>query len=357
MPTTDSATSSGGKRKPSAEAEAELVSVVVPAYNAAATIEETLASVRNQTHGNLDIIVVDDGSVDQTATIVARHCADDRRVRLLRQANGGVAAARNAGVTAALGELVAIIDSDDLWQPSKIERQLRALRAAGPEAALVYCWSAPIDPEGRIIGWGDTPAHFGDVLGQLCYGNFIGNGSAALMRKSAVQAAGGFDPSLRARRAQGCEDWRLYLLIAERHHVALVADQLTGYRQVPGAMSCDVEQMLRSDGLVRSEMLARHPEYKVQLDRGRRTYIHWLMRRELGNRRWNNCLTLLSESLRGESHWRAFLRRGRFLLRLAKAFVTRHPQMAGARFLPVAADLNSTVPAPAPTHAANAPAS
>src|SRR6476660_90490 len=98
----------------------ELVSVVVPAYNAEKTILETICSVRAQTYRNLDIVVVDDGSVDGTPGIVERHARTDSRVRLIRQANLGVAAARNRGIAEARADYIAPIDADDLWESTKI---------------------------------------------------------------------------------------------------------------------------------------------------------------------------------------------------------------------------------------------
>src|SRR5690348_12029992 len=106
----------------------ELVSVVIPAYNAAATLDETLRSVRSQTHRALEIIVVDDGSVDDTREIAGRHAAVDDRVQVVTQSNAGLAASRNAGWMRARSELIAFIDADDLWAPTKIERQLERLR-------------------------------------------------------------------------------------------------------------------------------------------------------------------------------------------------------------------------------------
>ena len=98
------------------------------------------------------------------------------------------------------------------------------------------------------------------------------------MRKSAVHEAGGYDVTLRARQAQGCEDiWKLFHGIAEKGHFALVPDYLTGYRQAPEAMSRNVAQMLRSDALVRSDLVARYPEYSQELDSGRRSYVDWVL--------------------------------------------------------------------------------
>ena len=99
------------------------VSVIIPAYNAAATLERALASVAKQTLSGIEILVVDDGSTDATPEILARMAAADRRLRILTQANGGVARARNAAIGAATGEWVATIDADDIWHPRKLELQ------------------------------------------------------------------------------------------------------------------------------------------------------------------------------------------------------------------------------------------
>lgn len=249
-------------------ADAPLVTAVVPAHNAERTIDETLWSVRRQTYANLEILVVDDGSRDATAAIVERHAAADPRVRLLRQPNGGVARARNAGIAASLGELVAPVDADDLWAPTKIARQVEALLAGGDQVGLVYTWHAIIDDESRVSKLSKRHLDEGRVVRRLCRGNLIGNGSAALMRKSAIVEAGGYDPSLHDANAQGCEDLLLYFRIAERHEFRLVPEHLTGYRLVRGAMSSDWAQMLASYWRVASEMKQKYPQYAAEIRGG-----------------------------------------------------------------------------------------
>ncbi|MDO9714397.1 glycosyltransferase family 2 protein [Paracraurococcus lichenis] len=252
----------------------ELVAVVIPAYNAAATIDETLRSVRNQTHRALEIMVVDDGSTDGTAAIVEGHAFEDCRVKLFRQSNAGVAAARNRGIAEAEGELVAPIDADDLWHPHKIERQLQALRAGGEAVGLVYTWTAFIDQKSRIISLHDQPTDEGYVLDRMCLGNLLGNGSSALMRKTVVLEAGSYDPSLRAMQAQGCEDYQLYLKIAARYRFAVVREHLTGYRSAPGRMSDDLMQMIRSFELVASALSEERPDLAHLLRKGRENFLH-----------------------------------------------------------------------------------
>ena len=236
-----------------------LVSVLIPAYNAASTLAETLASVCGQTHRNLDIIVVDDGSADDTFALASRLSLDDPRIRLLRQDNAGVAAARNLALGHAAGPLVAAVDADDLWHATKIERQVRRLREAA-DAAVVYCWSIEIDSASRVIERRlDQDEFEGDVYAALVLANFVGNGSVPLLRRDLAMAIGGWDPSLRARKAQGCEDWQFYLRLAERARFALEPAFLVGYRQSPNAMSRQLATMRRSYNLVMREVSDRRP--------------------------------------------------------------------------------------------------
>jgi glycosyltransferase involved in cell wall biosynthesis len=255
----------------------ELISVVVPVYNGALTIDETLRSVRAQTYRHLEILVVDDGSLDETPQIVQRHTAEDDRVRLIRQANGGVAAARNNGVAQAKGALLAFVDADDLWSAGKIEKQVLSLSAGGPRYALSYTWYAQIDKNSQIIDRSCRPTESGDVLARMCYGNLVGNGSSALVRKAAVLEVGGFNTELRAQRAQGCEDLHFYFRIAERHLFALVPEFLTGYRSTPTNMSSDLIQMYRSWMLVSSEMRKRQPKLARVIQAGTNLYIGGLL--------------------------------------------------------------------------------
>jgi glycosyltransferase involved in cell wall biosynthesis len=100
-----------------------LVSVIVPAFNAATTLAEALGSALAQTYKNIEILVVDDGSTDATAAIAREFAAADGRVSLVRRSNGGIAAARNSGIAVSKGAYIAPLDADDLWHPTKIEKQ------------------------------------------------------------------------------------------------------------------------------------------------------------------------------------------------------------------------------------------
>ena len=255
-----------------------LVSVIIPAYNAEAFIGTTLVSVVLQTYECIEVIVVDDGSVDCTADIVRQFMVHDPRVRLLLQANAGVAAARNYAIQMAQGSLIAPIDADDLWERTKIERQVACFLAADDGLALVYTWSHSIDEEGRIMRWKrNRPKEEGRVFHQLIEANLLGNGSTPLMRKDRLLEAGGYDPELRAQNAEGCEDWKLYLSLAERYDFAVVRECLVGYRQTPGMMSRNLWAMKRSYELLFGDVRRRHPELPEDVWRRNSTFFAiWL---------------------------------------------------------------------------------
>ena len=269
----------------------DLVTVVIPAWNAAGTLDDTLDSVRAQTHSALEIVVVDDGSSDRTGEIAAAHAQSDPRVRLVAQTNQGVAAARNHGAAAGRGDILAFIDADDLWAPDKIAKQLRALRAR-PGAGLVYNWHARIDGDGWILDDSFRPEVEGDASAALCFGNIVGSGSSALITRGAFEAAGGFEPELRRIGAQGCEDLLFYFLVAQTHAFALVPEVLTGYRTSAQAMSKDFDQMLRSWRAANERMGAGRPDLAERIAAGRARYIGVLLGQAIHARAWRSALRL-----------------------------------------------------------------
>ncbi len=243
--------------------ESPLVSVIIPAYNAEAFIARTLESVLAQSYSHLEVLVVDDGSRDRTAEIVQEFVERDRRVTLIRQENAGVAMARNHAIDRAQGALIAPVDADDIWYPQKLEKQVACLQAKGPEVGLVYSCSVLIDEDDRILGRYSRRKKFkpeGPVLSSLICSNFLDNASSPLIRRECFDQLGGYDPTLKAQKAQGCEDWDLYLRIAEHYHFAVVPEYLIGYRQFIGSMATNSVAMSRSYELVMEAIAPRHPE-------------------------------------------------------------------------------------------------
>jgi hypothetical protein len=227
-----------------------LVSVIVPAYNAAATIERTLNSIIQQTYTNIEVLVVDDGSSDDTCAIVLRFAGADPRIRLIRKANGGVASARNAAIELARGEFVAPIDADDLWHPTRVTRHVAALLCAPSNVGLVYSPFRRIDDHDRVFRSSHTFRVSGWVLFRHLYVNLVGNGSGITVRKRVIADVGAYQSWLRQVGAEGCEDFLLQLTIAMKYRFIVVPDFLVGYRDMSTRMSSDTIRMIRSQLLV-----------------------------------------------------------------------------------------------------------
>lgn len=130
-----------------------MISIVMPAYNASATVGASVASVLAQTVTDWELIVIDDGSTDGTAAILSALADGDRRIRFLQnEKNSGASYTRNRAVALARGEWIAFLDSDDMWRPDKLEKQL-ALAAAHPDMVIGYTASAFMDEEGKPYGY------------------------------------------------------------------------------------------------------------------------------------------------------------------------------------------------------------
>jgi glycosyltransferase involved in cell wall biosynthesis len=271
-----------------------LVSVIIPAYNAETLITYTLESVASQTYQNIEIIVVDDGSSDKTAEVVSSYMSRDPRIKLIQQANSGVAVARNQGIQAACGEYIAPIDADDIWYPEKLEKQVACFLRSDPSVGMVYVWSADIDENNSITGGFCAWSIDGDAYIPLIYSNFLGNASSPLIRRSCIEQVGGYNSKFKELNAQGCEDWELYLRIVEVYQVRVIPELLIGYRQFAGSMSANPETMQRSFEIMMDEIRQRHPEIPIRLfDWATSHYYCYLAERSLGRADYQRSLTYL----------------------------------------------------------------
>ena len=311
-----------------------LISVIVPAFNAAVTVEQTLESIRAQTHANLQILVVDDGSCDGTADVVRRLAADPR-VQLIRQPNAGVAAARNRGLEAAQGDLVALCDADDLWSPTKLEQQLQALDAQAGSPALCYCGFVTIDAHGRRAGGPVVARAHGEVLERLCRRNFVGHASSMLFRRELAERLGGFDETLRVNGAQGCEDYDFLLRAAETGPFAAAPADLVGYRVgAGGTMSSNFVTMMRSWVIVTAALVKRRPDLLEAVKDGRAYYAAQLMIGAASRGRLRTVVALARESQVGARRLAGYLLVDgvkRLMIRSKRFLVGRGPR---GHFLP-----------------------
>ncbi|MGI9185756.1 MAG: glycosyltransferase [Solirubrobacteraceae bacterium] len=269
-----------------------LVSCVIPAGNAEAFVAQAIQSVLDQTYQPLECIVVDDGSTDGTARILERF---GRRIRVVRQSNRGVSAARNAGARAAAGDFVAFLDADDLWDPTKTERQM-ARFAAEPGLGLVYCALRRVDESGSRLSSPAAPDP-ATALRQtlLLEPPFVSVAQTGVVPRTVFLASGGFDERLSVA-ADSDLTWRL----ACAHPIAAVAEPLASYRCHPAQMHLDRAAFER-DTKRMFDKAFRSPELPLDLralERRARTNLSLALVLAHGPESRARALTSLAEAMR-----------------------------------------------------------
>ena len=182
------------------------VSVIIPTYNHARLLEKALASVFAQTFKEYEVIVVNDGSTDDTAQVVAKF---GTRVKYIEQANRGVSSARNRGIRESRGRYIAFLDPDDTWFPDKLEKQITLLEAR-TELGFVYASARAVDEDGNFLGNKPDRVH-SNTLEELLRRNFIPT-LTVVVRREFLEGVGYFDEEL-----SGPEDYHLWLRLATRH--------------------------------------------------------------------------------------------------------------------------------------------
>lgn len=228
------------------------VAVIIPCYNSQTTIAETLDSVFRQSFDDLCVIAVNDGSVDGTVGILKEfaQCFPEKMF-VITQPNCGQTVAKNVGINKSQSDFIAFLDSDDLWAPDKLEKQL-ALMAARPGTGLCYTAARQIDMQGAVVGHiGVSASHRGRCVNELILRNNI-VASSVLVRRKAIEGAGLFDEHLRA-----CENWDLWIRIARDYAVEFIDEPLTSYRVHPNNMSKNFERMFQARMYVIDKHLPR----------------------------------------------------------------------------------------------------
>ncbi len=224
-----------------------LVSVIMPAYNAEAYITASIESVLNQTFTDFELIVVDDGSVDDTAKKVVAYA--DGRVHLIQQSNAGVAAARNKAVEKSQGRYIAFLDSDDLSLPERLEKQ-RAFLDAHPEIGLVGTAAEIWENNSATGRFYRHPSSPPELAFSMLFENFLVN-SSVMLRRDVIQTVGPFT-ELESRRH---EDYELWSRIGRRYPMANLPEVLVIYRVHPGSI-CDTSNFDANGVMLASENIA-----------------------------------------------------------------------------------------------------
>ncbi len=287
------------------------ISVIVPAYNVALFVGEALASLQAQTFGAFEAIVVDDGSTDATADAVAPYLGD-ARFRLIRTANGGLAAARNVGIADARTQYVAMLDSDDRYRPAYLEKMLARITAE-PRVAFVTC-----DAE-SFFESSEYRERFSDRYAQgepITLTTLLTERTKVFglctIRTDALRSVGGYDPALRA-----AEDLDLWLrLLGTGHTGGLVPEVLVEYRRRAGSLSDDRARLMTATARALDKAalaIADHPEAALaamkrdeaqavaQFETGVDLALHGEARRGVG-------LMCSSRLKDGNAKWQALLR-------------------------------------------------
>ena len=237
------------------------ISVIIPAYNAEKFIKGTINSVLNQTFRDLELIVINDGSTDGTLEVISSF--SDSRLQVFSYPNAGPQKSRNRGIEQAKGEYLSFLDSDDLWTPDKLERQLQALQE-NPDAAVAYSWTDFINESGERLPGGQHFKFTKDVYEQLLLGDFIGSGSNPLIRRDALLNVGPFDESL-----VGGQDWEMWLRLAAQYHFAVVPSTQVFYRQSASSWSSYLKRQEQGYNQVIEKCLANAPE-KIKIKKLRK---------------------------------------------------------------------------------------
>lgn len=280
-----------------------LATIVVPAYNVAATIGDTLRSLLAQTATDFEIVVVDDGSSDDTVAVVRSF--DDPRIRLVQQANRGLAGARNTGIAEARGQFVGFCDSDDLWLPGKLAAHIAHLRAK-PGVGISYSGSELIDERGRSIGIFQSPRLRSVDAAHVFKRNPIGNGSAPVIRREAL-ADLSWRPSTETerdwvfdetfRQSEDIECW-LRLMLTTGWQIEGVPGALTQYRVNQGGLSANTERQFAAWQHMVDTLTPHNPTFFARQTPAARAYqLRYLARRAVSDRDGARALELVRLSL------------------------------------------------------------
>lgn len=283
------------------------VSVILPAYNVQAYIDQSIPSVLAQTFQDFELIVVDDGSTDETRARARQH--NDPRVRVVHQANRGLAGARNQGIRQAKGEYIAFLDADDLWREDKLAHHVQHLDDR-PWVGVSYCQSAFIDDNGRSLNYLQCPKLEDVTPRDIFLRNPIGNGSAPVIRRATFREISYISSSVSLNHAEAwyfdetfrrSEDIECWMRIALNTNWQFegIPEPLTFYRVNALGLSANLPAQMESWERMAAKVAAYDPEFAAEnVDAARGYQLRYLARRAIRMGAPMVGLSLLQRSLR-----------------------------------------------------------
>ncbi|MBY5961832.1 glycosyltransferase [Marinobacter nauticus] len=274
-----------------------LVSIITPTFNRADYLPIAVESVLAQTMPEFELIVIDDGSTDNTSEVMERYTSDSR-VRYFKQENQGQSIARNRGIEAAKGDYICFLDSDNAWLETKLSKSLQAFKE-NPEADIVYGDFILIDEHGKEQGVNRMKRYSGRITSHLIHDNFISM-NTTMTRRRCFEEMGGFDNADRL-----AEDYGLWLRFSTRYQFLYLPEILGYYRVMENQISSDKDSRLMANEQIIRTFLESFPE---ALSRGeaRHGMSRFFVRKgryELSQGRYRIALADLGKSLANDPLW------------------------------------------------------
>lgn len=234
-----------------------LVSIIVPLYNSSNVIKDTLKSLISQTYDNFEILLIDDGSTDDTYKIISRFINENKNIYYFKKNNGGVASARNFGIGKASGNFIALCDHDELWHPAKLSKQMLLFRR--PEIGLVYTGCRTVQltdqpdfsPNNRTRIYHEGVGCFYKILQYNCIPT-----SSVVFRKSCIDEVGMFDER---NEIHGVDDKHMWLRISYKYEILAVREILVNHRITGGNWSLQEDKMLKSAIFCLDDIVKKFP--------------------------------------------------------------------------------------------------
>ena len=290
----------------------EKVSVIIPVYKSEKYIHETLNSVIQQTYKNIEILIIDDESPDNSVDICKSF--EDSRIKIIQQKNRGLSGARNKGIERSTGEYIAFIDSDDVWLPEKIEKHIIHFRKQ-PHLGISFSYSAFIDEKSQLMGMYQMSKLKNIKPNYILYRNPIGNGSAAVFRREVfadikyIDNIHGYDEEFyfdeNFRLSQDVECW-IRIALQTSWQMEGIAEPLTLYRIHRNGISASLYEKQKSLDKVLEKTWAYAPQF---IDRwgnvSRAYYSRYIARRAVSLKDGTMAIKMFNQAI--AYHWKIFL--------------------------------------------------